>query len=489
MSGPGKTRSALAAIAATALLSACSNSGETGPINVSMIGSPPGSADPNRGPVTPAGAVTLASVAQGLVSFGPQGEIVPALASRWIMTDDGLSFIFRIKRARWADGKPVTARQVAERLDATIRSGKSRNRLKPLFGSVRTVIAMTGEVIEIRLNAPQPDLLQLLAQPELAIIRGAASNGTGPFFIHSQRDGVTRLRPLLEDGAAAPEPPDANDVRLRYDPPALAAARFDLQQIALLTGGTFSDLPYARAIDPPAAQFSIDPAYGLFGLAITPQSKTMEDPALRQALAMTIDRDRIVQRFGVSRWRPVYSVLPVQLDSAKPPAALPWVEADRNERIARARALLAGKTGIPEIRIDLPAGPGGRLLLALLRADWAVLGVSVRRAGNGEAADLVLIDEVAPHSSAQWYLERLSCGPRTLCIPSVEKTVRSVAGAADLASRAERIAEADAAIASQQVYIPIALPLRWSLVRPSLDRWRTNAFAVHPLDRLRTPAG
>ena len=38
---------------------------------------------------------------------------------------------------------------------------------------------MTDRVIEIRLNAPRPNLLQLLAQPEFGW--SSASVGTGPF--------------------------------------------------------------------------------------------------------------------------------------------------------------------------------------------------------------------------------------------------------------------------------------------------------------------
>ncbi|MDW8022210.1 MAG: ABC transporter substrate-binding protein, partial [Nitrososphaerota archaeon] len=43
----------------------------------------------------------------------PNGSLVPWLAERWEILDDGKRYVFHIdKRARWSDGTPVTARDV-----------------------------------------------------------------------------------------------------------------------------------------------------------------------------------------------------------------------------------------------------------------------------------------------------------------------------------------------------------------------------------------
>jgi peptide/nickel transport system substrate-binding protein len=39
-------------------------------------------------------------------------------------------------------------------------------------------------------------------------------------------------------------------------------------------------------------------------------------------------------------------------------------------------------------------------------------------------------------------------------------------------------------IAKDQLFIPIARPLRWSLVTPNLGGFAENARAIHPLNRL-----
>jgi oligopeptide transport system substrate-binding protein len=256
-----------------------------------------------------------------------------------------------------------------------------------------------------------------------------------------------------------------------------------------VTGGRFSDLPYARAAKVSSAEFRVDPAYGLFGLAITSRDGPLATSNVRRALAMAIDREALVRRFGINSWRPVYAVLPAQMDGALSPAALDWVQLSLDERRARARTYLGAQPPLPTLRLWLPQGPGARLLFASLSADWASIGVKVERVAARGTADFVLIDEVAPQSSALWYFDRLSCARGLPCSKEADVALDAVVAATTLEGRAKAIAEADAAYASNQGYIPLALPLRWSLVAPRLTGWQPSAFAIHPLQRLRGHSG
>lgn len=427
----------------------------------------------------------ITATAQGLVAFDAEGRIEPALAERWIVTDDGFSIIFRIRRTKWADGRPVTSAAVARILRGLVM-GDRRSRLQPMLSTIDQIIPMTGQVLEIRLKSPQRDFLQLLAQPELAIALDRPSNGTGPYRLHSVRENVTRLRLLPAGGEeTAADIGERNDVRIRREPAARAIARFAGREIALVTGGRFTTLPLVRPAGIATNQFSMDTANGLFGLAVVEGSEALSSINLRRALAMTIDRERLVTSFGLNTWRVQYAVLPSQLDSASPPAALEWVGLDKTARIARARGYLAAVDTLPVIRIALPSGPGARLLFAAIAADWRQIGVTTARVGMNEPADLRLIDEVAPQRGALWYLSRLSCGRGFACSVPADTAMRASLSATVPAERAEALAEADAAIASEQLFMPIAQPLRWSLVTPELVGWRANSFAVHPLHHLR----
>src|SRR6476659_1311781 len=149
-----------------------------GEIKAIVIGGKPELRDPALGPLPLQDEVLLQNVAQGLVRFDSSGNIVGGLAERWNVSDDGLSYIFRLASAQWPDGKKITAQQIAKLLKRQI-AARSRNSLKDSLGAVQDVVAMTDRVIEIQLLAPRPNLLSLLAQPELAVLRDRF--GTGPF--------------------------------------------------------------------------------------------------------------------------------------------------------------------------------------------------------------------------------------------------------------------------------------------------------------------
>ena len=469
------------------LVSACSNAPDDDAITMSVIGGPVRMVDPGSAPLDTVAAILALSTAQGLVAFDASGRIEPALAERWIVTDDGLSIIFRIRRTTWADGRPVTSADVAASLTRAMTVSRRTTRM---FEGVDRIIGMTGQVIEMRLKSPQPSLLQTLAQPEMALFRVRISRGSGPYRIHSARDGVTRLRlsPSFVDGDEA-RANERDDIRIRGERASLAAARFVAGDAALVTGGTVADLPYARAAKVSSAEFRVDPAYGLFGLAFVAQNGPFANSNARRALAMAIDREALVRRFGVNSWRPIYAVLPAQMDGALAPAALDWVQLSLSERRARARSYLASQSALPAVRLWLPEGPGTRLLFASLAADWATIGVRVERVPIRAVADLRLIDEIAPHSSALWYFDRLSCARGLPCSPEAQSALNAALSATTLTERAQAIAQTDAAYAANQGYIPLALPLRWSLVAPGLTGWQPSAFAIHPLARLRIPSG
>jgi peptide/nickel transport system substrate-binding protein len=72
---------------------------ESGPIEVVAIGGAPRLANPNTDPIDAGSAFLMQAAAQGLVRFDAAGEIEPALAQRWIVSDDGLRYPSRLARA------------------------------------------------------------------------------------------------------------------------------------------------------------------------------------------------------------------------------------------------------------------------------------------------------------------------------------------------------------------------------------------------------
>lgn len=466
----------IGAILAACLAAGCSEPG-TGPIVVSAIGGPPALVNPNLTPLDPPSAYLVAATAQGLVRFDAGGQIEPALAQSWTVSDDGLSYIFRLARLNWANGQPVTAEQVAARLRAAA-SRASRNRLKPELGAITEIEPMTERVIEIRLSGPRPNFLQLLAQPEMAVIRNGM--GTGPYRAEPATDGAIRLEPQAEEGE---EPdPSALPVILRGERAALAVARFAAGLSHFTTGGTAGDLPLVRVADLAGAALRFDPVNGLFGLAYARNSGLMTEASVRRALGMAIDRPALVTALGVPGLAPRTSLLPPGVEELPQPSLPAWDALPLPERQAEARALIAAAAdGEPvSLRVALPDTPGHRLLFAHLRRDWRAIGVTAERVGPEERADLKLIDEVAPALLASWYLRRFTCAESAICSEEADEHIAAARDAATLAERQARLAEADRALTELGPFIPLAAPVRWSLVAPRLTGFQPNPFAIRP---------
>jgi oligopeptide transport system substrate-binding protein len=475
------------------MITACGPADDPNRVDISIIGPPPKLGDPDREVLDATRSIMLRETAMGLVRFDAGGQIEPALAESWIVTDDGRSIIFRLQRMKWRDGSDVTSADVAASLNRAI-AANSENRLKPLLTAVQAVVGMTGRVVEIRLATPRPYILQLLAQPEMGIRRGGT--GLGPWRISERAGNAFILRPatdpLADTGEDAPE--DKRQIHVKGGRGSLAVARFVNETSDLVLNGTAADWPYVVAAGLDDAQrLRRDPVEGLFGLAVLPRAAFLKERSLREALAMAIDRPAIASALGVPRWPVMERLLPNMLDSGQAPSAPDWAASDMSERRALATrriALWEGARGsIAPVRVALPPGPGMRMLFARLSSDWRRIGVPAMLVPYAdEDADLRLIDEVAPNNSANWYLTRTSCAYGVICSPIGDTELKAARAAPSLGQRSAAIARADAAYVQASGFIPITKPLRWSLVSPVLTRYRDNIFGVHPFDELRVPA-
>jgi peptide/nickel transport system substrate-binding protein len=454
---------------------------ESGPVDVVAIGAAPRLANPNREPVDPGSAFLMQAVAQGLVRFDAAGEIEPALAQRWIVSDDGLRFTFRLARGEWPGGGRITAQQVAARLRAAA-SPSSRNAVKPVLGAIQEIVAMTDEVLEISLKSPRPGFLQLLAQPEMAVVRNGL--GTGPYRAvqGGGRIQLTLPPPDEEDAEdAADEPP----IILSAARAAVAVAQFKAGNAHLVIGGSAGDLPIAQAAQPAANSLMFDPVAGLFGLSFGSREGPLAQAEVRQALAMAIDRPALIAALRVPALLPTETILPGGTEGIAQPAAPTWAALPLPERRALAAATFARVA--PErlrVRVALPEGPGWRLAFAHLRRDWAAVGVEAVRVAARAPAELRLIDEVAPVTLASWYLRHFGCDASRVCDPAADELLAAARIAPTQINRRALLATADRIITDAAPFIPLAAPVRWSLVSPRLTGFRPNRFGRHPAGEL-----
>ncbi len=485
--GHGRRGLLTASVAIGAALAGCSGEG-SGPVVVSIVGDRDDFAKPLQNLPNPAAKLMLESTAQGLVGFDAAGNILPGLAQRWIVEDDGRSYIFRLRRAFWADGTRVTAPDVARIVMARIVSLRRFDPDGPL-DAVQTVVPMTGEVIEIRMAAARPFMLQMLAQPQMGVL--SREGGTGPYRRAAQGKALL-LTPIDrstgdDKSAEGPVPPSQLRV-LRSEGAALAIIRFRERQAALVLGGRFSDLPLLlpAGIDRDAVR--ADPVQGLLGLTMVGEGKLLDDDNVRAAINMAIDRSQLPAVFPLGGWATTEQIVPSALDLGRNPTPPAWAGMAMEDRRAQASATItrwrADNGAPPTLRVALPTGPGATLLFGLLRRDLAAIGLDARRVDTGAPADLRLIDEVAPYDSALWYLGRVGCARKVHCSDGADAQLQAASLASTAAERSARIAEAEALMQAHNGYIALGAPVRWSLVSRRLTGFMPSPRARHPLNHL-----
>ena len=468
-------------IAALALTAAACRQDHEGALKVVVIGNAPSLRDPALGPLSPPDQVLVANAAQGLVRFDAGGNIVAGLAERWNVSDDGLSYIFRLESGNWPDGRKITAEQVARILKREV-GPRSKNSLKDRFGAIEDIVAMTDRVIEISLVSPRPDLLSLLAQPEMAVIRNG--QGTGPFRVAPATEGNVRL--TREIVSSDDQTPSRQELLVAGTTAHAAAAAFASGRVDVVLGGTFLDLPYATRLKLPRDALRFDPASGLFGLLPVSSGGPLDRPPVRQLLSQALDRNAFVAALAVPGLAPRATLLEPGLDGLPPPATPTWLGTAYAERLAalQAQAARLFAHDRPAIRVALPAGPGADLLFQLLQRNWGALGFTVERTSAAARADFVLVDEVAPSSSPSWFVRRFRCGVVPVCDPQSDALMDAARQSPVPAQRYALLGQAAGRIDDAQLFLPITAPVRWALVSTRIQNFAGNRYARHTLTDL-----
>lgn len=150
----------------------------------------------------PASAKIINNIYEGLVKFKPNSvEVEPALATKWDIQQDGKVWIFKLRQGvKFHDGTPFDASAVkfsVERVKSLDGIGYS----EMVFGMVETVEVLDKYTVKFTLKYPYAPFLQNLAMPWAAPIVSPAAvmshgsdfdkhpSGTGPFMLDKWQRG------------------------------------------------------------------------------------------------------------------------------------------------------------------------------------------------------------------------------------------------------------------------------------------------------------
>ncbi|WP_338242327.1 ABC transporter substrate-binding protein [Aurantiacibacter hainanensis] len=427
----------------------------------------------------------------GLVALNAQGETVPALAERWIVTDDGRSFIFRLREGTWPDGSEMTAASARDAL-VDAMDGLEGTSLERDLAPVEEVRAMAGRVIELRLSTPEPYLLQILAQPELALRQPGGD--TGPMTLERTEEGMSlSFKPPLERGLPDYEgwEQDVREIRLHVGSAREAIAMFESGEAEAVIGGTLGDFPLVETGPLSSGTLRLDTTFGLFGLQVHAEEGLLSNTGVREGLSMAIDRPALMARYNISGWVPTTRPVSPGLPGDSGLVRERWIDMPIEERRAEAAARISAWRGqfdegdlSKPATVDIALGdaPGWDLLYSDLAQQLATIGLRLRRVDDARQADLVLVDRVARYPASRWFLNQFNCRiVRGLCEEDVDLLVRQALEEGDPATRARILAQAETDLSQSNIYIPFGAPLRWSLVRGSIEGFLPNPYAFHPL--------
>lgn len=479
-------------------LGSCTTEPLNAPVNVVVIGE--GEAQNSDGAVrTVSSSYVRAAINEGLVSLGSTGEVIPAIAERWIVTDDGLSYIFRLRNSSWPSGDPFTAEDIELRLTQTIAQLEATALAKDLAKIVE-IRAMTGRVIEIRLASPMPDFLRLMAQPELGLERDGS--GAGPMVLErasQSPDATSAEAPRSASLQLLAVPPEArgypairnwketvSPVNLTISGARDAVEAFGSGEADLVLGGRIASFPLADLGPLSRANIRLDAALGVFGLIARNEEGVMADPQLREAMSMAIGREALIEPFNISGWVASTGIVPRDLWGDVLPETVSWAEQSIEERQATAAARVsaweAANGESAEISIALPAGPGSDELFTQIAANFASIGIEASRAKAGDDVDWELYDLTARYASPRWFFNQFNCevvrGP---CSLTADALVRDSLTEIRPKEKAELLARAELALLDEAIFIPFGTPIRWSLVRSDIEAFQENRWAAHPL--------
>ncbi len=482
------------------------------------IGSEPTDLDPHT--VTGLGdAKVIQSLFDPLVSFEPVTlKPVPALAERWEISADGLTYTFYLRaNAKWSNGDPVTAQDCVDSwrriltpsLAADyayflhlIRGAEAFNKGTTTDFSTVGAKATDARTLVVTLTHPAPYFLQiLLNSPWRPVhLRSIAAAGdpyrrgqpwtkpgklvsSGPFVL---KEWATHQRVVVEK---SPTYWDRDRVKLN-------AVHFyptdsiDAEERAFRAGQLHATwaLPLSKVLPlqkENSPNLRIDPTLETYFFRLNVRKAPFTDARIRRALSLAIDRETIASKILPGGRKPAPTFVPDFLTGYTPPKRTAY-DPETARRLLAEAGFPKG-ANLPPIEILYNNNEILRLVCEAVQQMWRrELGVDVRLVNqeykvvfaNRRAGDYQLLmgTWTADYLDATTFLDLWRSGSGNnhtgWSDPAYDALAKKADATVDPVARAAILAEAEALVLDSAPIIPVYFNTHVYLLHPAVKGWQ-----------------
>jgi peptide/nickel transport system substrate-binding protein len=431
-------------------------------------------------------------------------DIEPALATRWTVSRDGLTWRFTLREGvRFHDGAPLAAADVVASLERHLQpdppSAVWPALLRGLPGVVRGMRAVDAKTLELTLVQPYAPLLTVLAHPGFGVVRALTGTdgatrlvGTGPFQVVEASPGRLALERVPGHWAGEPRPPRIVFLEVASDDH--AEAEFDAGAL---------DIWFPQA-PPRRTDWALSvPGLRVGYLAFQTEKEPFSRKPVRQAIAAAIDPATLGAALGRAA---------VPLQSFLPPGT--WARREGSPVLGGTREAVRGLLAAGDwpqgyapvmVAAEETGAVDSRAVATALRKMLGAADVpiqvrfaplaAVRAALEAGEHELALVEMTVAGGDPHLLLFPLSTsegatkGPQAMNYsfyrnPRLDDVLIRASQLSFRPERAKLYRRAQGLLAEEVPWLPLYVRLVWGVARPDVRELRLHPTGFHRLSTI-----
>jgi len=488
-------------------------------------GEEPETLDPHLAQGVPAASI-LRDLFEGLTAESAAGDLVPGAALRWNISRDARTYTFYLRRDLvWSNGDPLTVDDFVFSLQRAINPVTASSAARTLLPILNAREVLAGELpvedlgislldeftMQITLTGPTPYFLGLLASPvAFPVHRGN---------VEEFGDQFSKPGNLVSNGAfVLSKWTPRVSIELERNPRYRDADATLVEKVFYLpTEDRATEVKQFRAgeldwtNEVPNNQFKwlqthyadelvISPWMGSYFLGFNlTQEPFIDNPSLRMALILSIDRQIITEKVTQFGEMPSFALVPPGIDGYVPfsPEYADWAQEERDHE-ARRLYEQAGYSEENPLRVEIRYNTSDnhkKIALAVASMWKQTLGVNATLVNeefrvfmqNREQKVITQIFRagwISDYNDPYSFLEMFRTGHGRNDYGYANSTFDALldeVGTERVRARRERLMfEAERMLMSDHVIIPIYTYVTKRLVNPHLRGWQNNVMDHHP---------